>query len=114
MLIYYIITFIIGAMFMLCAIGVMSYQKDKEVQNNVRFFVVAEQKNSKEHYNYENIWLFIGKPLREEDSWNDVPNKSLRILPGYAFEKYGLNVEEYVNMTFEDEPVEVFLNLEDN
>lgn len=32
---------------------------------------------------------------------------------GYAFEKFGLNVEDYVNMTFEDEPVEVFLNLED-
>ena len=113
MLIYYIITFIIGAMFMLCAIGIMSYQKDMETQNMVRFFVVAEPKKHEEIYKHENIWLFIGKPMRNEDSWNDVPNKSLRILPGYAFEKFGLNVEDYVNMTFEDEPVEVFLNLED-
>lgn len=113
MLIYYIITFIIGAMFMLCAIGIMSYQKGMETQNMARFFVVAEPKKHKEIYKYENIWLFIGKPMRNEDSWNDAPNKSLRILPGYAFEKFGLNVEDYVNMTFEDEPVEVFLNLED-
>lgn len=113
MLIYYIITFIIGAMFMLCAIGIMSYQKDMETQNMARFFVVAEPKKHKEIYKHENIWLFIGKPMRNENSWDDVPNKSLRILPGYAFEKFGLNVEDYVNMTFEDEPVEVFLNLED-
>ena len=113
MIIACIISFVVGAFAMLCAIGLMSCQKDKNPQNKVRFYVVVEKKNLTSYYEHENIWLFLGKPERCKETWNDVHGKALRILPGYAFEKYGLHVIDYTNLKFEDEPVEVFLNLED-
>lgn len=39
MIIACIISFIIGAMVMMCAIGLMSCQKDKKPRNKVRFFI---------------------------------------------------------------------------
>ena len=41
-----------------------------------------------------------------------MPCKHSKIL-GYPISKYGLNENDYANLKWEDEPVEVFLNLED-
>ena len=35
------------------------------------------------------------------------------LLSSDSFPKFGLNVHDYANLRWEDEPVEVFLNLED-
>ena len=39
MIISCIISFVVGAMVMMCAIGLMSCQKDKKPRNKVRFFI---------------------------------------------------------------------------
>lgn len=39
MIIACIISFVVGALIMMCAIGLMSYQKDKKPRNKVRFFI---------------------------------------------------------------------------
>ena len=41
MIIACIISFNIGAMLMMCAIGLMSYQKDKKPRNKVHFYVTV-------------------------------------------------------------------------
>lgn len=38
-MINFIIGFIVGAMLMMCAIGMVAIQKDKEPRNKVRFFI---------------------------------------------------------------------------
>ena len=42
-MINFIIGFIIGAMMMMCAIGMVAIQKDKKPRNKVRFFVTYDE-----------------------------------------------------------------------
>ena len=74
----------------------------KKQRNNVHFYV-ARDKN-------DILYLYIGKPIRIIDKF--MPCKHSKIL-GYPISKYGLNENDYANLKWEDEPVEVFLNLED-
>ena len=93
---------------MLVALAIAAMGKDDEPRNKVRFFVAREQDN-----NYDNLWLYIGYPKREEDSWKDVECKALRILPSHAFHKYDIDPDNFKDLKWEDEPVEVFVNMED-
>lgn len=106
--IYCFIAFVIGAVFMLVMLSVAAMGKVKEPRNKVRFFVAREQDN-----NYDNLWLFIGYPKKGEDSWEDIECKALRILPSQAFYRYGIDPDDFKDLKYEDEPVEVFINLED-
>lgn len=106
--IYCYISFVIGAVIMLVALAIAAMGKDNEPRNKVRFYVAREQDN-----NYDNLWLYIGYPKREEGSWEDVDCKALRILPSQAFYRYGIDSNDFKDLKYEDEPVEVFINLED-
>lgn len=100
MLIACIISFIIGAMLMLCVMGVVSNCKGGEPRNKVRFYV-ARDKNTL-------LYLYLGKPKRSYYSFTPCKN-------GYCFmsgfQKFGLNPDDFSDLKWEDEPVEVFLNL---
>lgn len=53
----------------------------------------------------------MGKPKRNENFKSWTP--TCRTLSAYYdFERFGLNIDDYKDLTWEDEPVEVFLNLE--
>lgn len=57
------------------------------------------------------LCLYSGKPKRSIQvffvgSWGEI------ITSSNGFFNYGLDVNDYANLKFEDEPVEVFLNLE--
>ena len=106
--IYCFIAFVIGAVFMLTMLSIAAMGKDKEPRNNVRFYVAREQDN-----NYDNLWLYIGCPKREKGSYEDVECKALRILPSQAFYRYGIDPDDFKDLKWEDEPVEVYLNMED-
>ena len=73
-------------------------------KNNVHFYV-ARDKNSL-------LYLYFCKPKRVDFSF--IPCKD-----GYCvvdirnFRKYGLNPYDFKDLKWEDEPVEVFLNMED-
>lgn len=89
-----IISFVVGAMLMICAIGLMSYQKDKKPRNKVRFFVMLE---------------FNCKPCLHI---KDIDGRYYPIVYADDMNRFGLDAFEFVDMPFE-EVKEVFLNLED-
>lgn len=101
MIIACIISFIIGAFVMFFIIG-LSHQNDKKPHNNVHFYV-ARDKNTL-------LYLYLGKPKRSYYSFTPCKN-------GYCFmscfQKFGLNPDDFSDLKWEDEPVEVFLKLDD-
>ena len=105
MIIACIISFVIGAFAMMCAIGLMSCQKDKKPRNKVHFYV-ARDKN-------EELGLWFGKPYRGIENWVCVGYSVIIASGDRDLNLYRLNIEDYDNLKWEDEPVEVFLNLED-
>lgn len=72
--------------------------------NNVHFYVARDKNGS--------LWLYLGKPVRGNNEFYACSH-GLTLLASESFSKYGLNVLDYVNLKWEDEPIEVFLNLED-
>lgn len=82
----------------------MSGKCQKKNINNVHFYV-ARDKNGK-------LWLYMGKPLRCENAFIADLSKG-NALTNINFRCLGLDVKDYANLKWEDEPVEVFLNLKD-
>ena len=76
-------------------------QMQKESRNKVRFYV-GRDKNGV-------LWLYIGKPFK----YNNIFYGKVNIfLTQNKFNYLGLNKNDYANLKFEDEPVEVFINME--
>ena len=71
-------------------------------KNNVHFYV-ARDKNGR-------LFLYLSKPFRRGDEFfsNDHGNIMLHDL-----KNFGLNPDDFKDLKWEDEPVEVFLNLDD-
>lgn len=108
MIIACIISFIIGAMLMMCAIGMVAIQKEKEPRNNVRFFVVKGRGICS-----DNIELWIGKLEWDERIRRWIPSTGSRFLsPVYDFKDFNLNPDDFADMK-EGEIREVYLDLED-
>ena len=105
-MIYFFITFILGAMFMFTTICIVAMCKMQEPKNNVHFYVARDKTHNL-------LWLYLGKPIRfKDDAW--LPGKHGTVITTeYSFGILGLNKEDYDSLKWEDEPVEVFLNLED-
>ena len=89
-------------MLMMCCITL--FKKNEKPKNNVHFYV-ARDKNSL-------LYLYLGRPKRADFSF--IPCKD-----GYCFagisesQEFGLNPDDFKDLKWEDEPVEVFLNMED-
>lgn len=96
-----IISFVVGAFAMFCAIGLMSCQKDKKPRNKVRFYLVKSSLSI-----YE---LFIGYPIKSFGSCGTYWNGNRVHID---MKDCGLNPDDYKKLEY-DKPVEVFLNLED-
>lgn len=100
-----ILSFTIGAFAMLCAIGLMSCQKDKNPRNKVHFYVTVGALGGLE--------LWIGKPIYEYNTWiSDDKNCSFLCKSGDFYSKFNLYPEDFHDMK-PGEIREVFLNLED-
>ena len=96
------IAFVIGAVLMLVALAIAAMGKVKEPRNNVHFYV-ARDKNGE-------LWLYLSKPIRMKEEF--VSYSHGKALTNH-FSKYNLNENNYANLKWGDEPVEVYLNLED-
>ena len=96
----FIILFVYG--FAVILIGCIAL-KNKKPKNKVHFYVARD--------NHGCLGLFIGKP----SIWKGILESGNYILiGGYScFPIVGLDPNDYANLKFGDEPVEVFLNLED-
>lgn len=102
--IMYFIMFILGAisMFMMVCIGYAA--KQEEPVNRVHFYV-ARNKDGE-------LYLYMGEPVRAICSFFPCSHSEFLISTKY-FSKYGLNENDYKDLKWEDEPVEVFVNMED-
>lgn len=73
-------------------------------KNNVHFYVARDEDTT--------LLLFLGKPIRNYNCYITKICGSV-ISDSYNFKHFGLNPDDYKDLKWEDEPVEVFLNLED-
>lgn len=73
-------------------------------KNNVHFYVARDKCGM--------LWLYMGKPVRKSTEFVSCPHGKL-ITDGDDFSIYGLNVHDFLYLKWDDEPVEVFINLED-
>ena len=104
--VYCFISFIFGAMFMLMAICIVAMGKEKEPRNKVHFYVARDKNGT--------LWLYMGKPIRDRIIFIPCREKGVLYMGRNSeLKKYGLNENDYEDLKWEDEPVEVFLNLED-
>lgn len=101
-----ILAFIFWVVIALFASGIVTHRKDTQSKNKVRFYVARDKTHNL-------LWLYLGKPIRfKDDAW--LPGKHGTVInTESSFEMIGLNKKDYDNLKWEDEPVEVFLNLED-
>lgn len=104
MIIYCIISFIIGALIMTFVIGVVSNCKEDRPRNKVHFYVIRDRNGS--------LVLYLGKPYRGGYYWI-FTDDTIFIAANDELNLYGLDMKDYDNLKWEDEPVEVFLNMED-
>ena len=81
------------------------FKNNKKPKNKVRFYMARDKDGE--------LYLYLGKPLRNYDEFIGDITKGSIVLTGYHFNKFGLNPDDFKNLKWEDEPVEVFINLED-
>lgn len=103
--IYCFITFIMGAVFMFIAICIVAMGRMKEPRNNVHFYVARDKDDV--------LWLYLNKPIRQHRGFTADSRGKMISCNIDSFRKAGLHKEDYKDLKWEDEPVEVFLNTED-
>ena len=72
--------------------------------NRVHFYVARDMDGR--------LYLYLGKPLRGIAEFHGVAGKNIFVLTN-NFKSFGLNKDDFKNLKWEDEPVEVFVNMED-
>lgn len=103
---YCFISFIIGAMFMFVAFCIAAMGKVQEPINNVHFYVVRDRCGT--------LYLYLGKPERRSYIFSNSRGIYLGFIANeYHFKDFGLNPDDFKDLRWKDEPIEVFLNLED-
>ena len=101
---YCFISFILGALFMLSMLCIAAMGKVQEPMNNVHFYVARDKDGD--------LYLYMGKPLRESSEF--IPcHYGKFIKASRHFSKYGLNEDDYAYVQWEDDPVEVFITIND-
>ena len=99
-----IIAFIFGALLMFLVFCIVAPIKDKKPKNNVHFYVARDKNNE--------LFLYMGKPFRGIERFHEYQNGCI-ITGDNNFYNFDLSKNDFDNLKWEDEPVEVFLNLED-
>lgn len=73
-------------------------------RNKVKFYVAMDR--------YCSLWLYIGKPTKIKDDF--MAGYQCRAIAGEdCFSEFGLNEDDYANLKWGDEPLEVFVNMEE-
>ena len=106
---------IIGIMYIV-ALGCVLYyvnkfqmnklERDSKPINKVHFYVARDSDDA--------LYIYLGKPVRRNGFWGTCDNSV--VIGGdtnFFLEKHGLKWEDFKGLKWEDEPVEVFLNIED-
>ena len=72
-------------------------------KNNVHFYVARDKNGS--------LWLYLGKPIRGTHMF--VKGHGRALTASCEFQEFGLNEHDFDKLKWEDEPVEVFIKMED-
>ena len=100
------IAFTLGAISMFTLVFIGYITKSEETVNKVKFYV-ARDKNGL-------LYLYVGKPERAYSCFLAPRGYCIcRMEKECDFENFGLNENDYKDLKWEDEPVEVFVNMED-
>ena len=99
-----VIAFILGAISMFMLVCIEYVAKQEKPANRVHFYV-ARDKDGR-------LWLYIGKPIRNDVEFHPDLNTNVFVLTK-NLKLFGLKYEDYANLKWEDEPIEVFINMED-
>lgn len=99
-----IMAFIFGEAIMLLVFCIIAMAKEKKPKNKVHFYI-ARDKNSE-------LLLYMGKPFRGIDRFHSHLNGCI-ITSENDFSNFGLNKDDYADLKWEDNPVEVFISIED-
>lgn len=60
------------------------------------------------------LYLYLGKPKRTYSAFVGICVACVRLIEDeYDFKKCGVKADDFNDLKWEDEPVEVFLNMED-
>ena len=102
--IYCFITFILGGMFMFTTFCIAAMCKKQKPKSKIHFYVARDKNGT--------LWLYIGKPVRKTSEFISCYYGRM-IIDETRFSNYGLNVRDFVNLKWEDEPVKVFINTEE-
>ena len=97
----FIITFVVVLLYE-CRIRLMRKEPNK---NKVHFYVARDKDRT--------LCLYIGEPFRGCTKFCLNIRNAVIVLTHLNFKSFGLNLDDFKNLKWEDEPVEVFLNLED-
>lgn len=71
--------------------------------NNKKFYVARDKR-------YNELYLYLGKPIRKEDMFV-LEKPACIIVHEHYFNNFGLNPKDFEHLKFEDEPVEISINL---
>ena len=101
-----VIAFILGAMVMFVMFCMGYAAKQEEPKNRVHFYVARDKTGE--------LWLYMGKPIRGESTFVLCQEKGGKYMGCDSDLKMcGLNENDYKDLKWEDEPLEVFVNMED-
>ena len=78
--------------------------KFSKKRNRVHFYVARDMDGM--------IHLYLGKPLRGIAEFHGVGDKNIFVL-AHNLKRFGLNTDDFKDLKWEDEPVEVFVNMEE-
>lgn len=78
------------------------FKNNKKPKNKVHFYVARDKNGS--------LWLYIGKPFRGDTTFY-TSYKVVCLADDLS--RFGLKDEDFDSLKWEDEPIEVFLDLED-
>lgn len=105
------IVLLISIVFVL-VVSTIPYYKCKirhfKQRNKVHFYVARDKDGG--------LFLYMGKPIRRETEFYSElydDNNVEFYCCDESFEVFGLNTNDYVDLKWEDEPIEVFVNMED-
>ena len=101
---YCFISFILGALFMLTMLCIAAMGKVQEPMNNVHFYVARNKSGM--------LWIYLNKPIRTGYEFTGDVRNGVFMLTSHL-EYFGLNDEDYKDIKWEDEPLEVFITLKD-
>lgn len=98
-----ILVFLIICAVIYLSVGYYRYTKLAINRNNVHFYVARDKTGE--------LFLYMGKPFRSIERFHACYNGCI-ITDVNSFYDFDLNKNNFDNLKWEDEPVEVFLNLE--